>query len=34
VNLDDPTCMQNFEVSTQGAYALIWTICRNTVDTW
>jgi hypothetical protein len=30
VNLDDPTCMQNFEFEFgQGAYALIWTIFKR-----
>jgi hypothetical protein len=29
VNLDDPTCVQNFEVTIQVVYALIWEIFKR-----
>jgi hypothetical protein len=32
VNLYDPTCMQNIEVTTQVAYALIWTIFKRDLN--
>jgi hypothetical protein len=32
MNLDNPTCMQNFEVTTQVAYFLIWIIFKRDLN--
>jgi hypothetical protein len=32
VNLDNPTHMQTFDITTQVAYALVWTIFKRDLN--